>query len=267
MSSSLLLVLALNGCAARNQSMQIMKVPEETWDASDKDVVRLELVRALMSRGLYQDALTLISELRKSGASGDEIDLMQAECLIGLGLHTEAEQLLSRGMSRNPERYRLQGLSYLDQKRVDEAIEQFELALRFTPKRGADGQRALLHNNLGFALASDGQHLAAIDEFSQALLLDPSLTRARNNLGFSLAALGRDEEAFSVFRAVQESQTSSPLTSEANAYYNLGLARAARGDADGARQSLSRALELAPDHERARDALASLTEPNTPESP
>ena len=267
MTRTLLLLLATTGCAARGQGMQITQVPEDTWDPSEKDVVRLELVRALVDRGLYQDALSLIGELRKGGMSGDELDLMQAECLLGLGLHAEAEQLLSRGLNRNPERYRLQGISYLDQKRVDEAIEQFELALRYTPKRGAEAERAALENNLGFALAAADRHLEAIDAYSTALLLDPSLTRARNNLGFSLAALERDEEAFAVFRAVFESQSVPPLTAEANAHYNLGLARAARGDSDGARESLTRALQLAPDHERARDALASLTEPPAPESP
>lgn len=267
MRSWLLVLLVVGGCAARTQSMPITKVPEETWDPAEKDEVRLELVRALMDRGLYQDALRMIGDMRGTGMSGEQVDLMQAECLIGLGLHSEAQQILAKGYSRNPAAHRLMGLSYLDQQRPEDAIVEFEAALRYSPKRGAEGERAALLNNLGFALAASGRHLDAIEQFSQALMLDPSLTRARNNLGFSLAALGRDDEAFAVFRAVQEGQSVPTLTAEANAHYNLGLARAARGDSEGARESLSRALQLAPDHERARDALASLTDPLPPESP
>ena len=47
-------------------------------------------------------------------------------------------------------------------------------------------------------------------------------------------------------------------------HYNLGLARLALGDADGASRALRATLDLDPGHERARARLAQLTDGGPP---
>ena len=50
-------------------------------------------------------------------------------------------------------------------------------------------------NNLGVALATQGQTKRALVAFAQATVADPSSAEARNNLGLALAGQGRVREA------------------------------------------------------------------------
>ncbi|HEV7431770.1 MAG TPA: tetratricopeptide repeat protein, partial [Steroidobacteraceae bacterium] len=54
---------------------------------------------------------------------------------------------------------------------------------------------ALLHDDLGMNLASQGRHAEAIVQFECALSLDPALPHTRKRLADSLAASGRGPEA------------------------------------------------------------------------
>ncbi|MCB9743162.1 MAG: tetratricopeptide repeat protein [Alphaproteobacteria bacterium] len=263
-----LLLLVLAACAAKRDTAPALADPNEvemTWNIEDKDVVRLELVETLVSSGEDRLALDMIGSLRADGVAGERLDLLQAEALLGLQLYGEALDILEPKSSRDPERYRLLGLAYLEMGRVDEAIEANQKAVRYSPREGAANDRAELVNNLGFSLAAADRHEEALEQYRAALRVDPSLQRARNNMGFSLAALGRDTEALATFKAVQADLLSDPNLAEANAWFNLGLAREARGDAPAAAEAYQRAISLVPDHARASQALAHVTPP--PEQP
>lgn len=68
-----------------------------------------------------------------------------------------------------------------DQGRWDEAIEQYEQALKQMP----DSIHA--HNQLGLLLQKRGEFKAAIAQFQKVLELDPKHVTARNNLAWLLA--------------------------------------------------------------------------------
>jgi len=58
----------------------------------------------------------------------------------------------------------------------DEAVRQFQEALRLKP------EVAMVHNNLGIALVKQGQVEAAIRQYEEALRLKPDYADARSNL-------------------------------------------------------------------------------------
>ena len=68
------------------------------------------------------------------------------------------------------------GFALLRKGRTSEAIDQYEQALRINPNY-ADA-----HSNLGAALAQMGRISEAIEQFKAALRINPNHADARNNL-------------------------------------------------------------------------------------
>ena len=251
-----LLILLLGGCASSGAAPS---PPPAHWSVEEKDAVRLDVVAALIERGRYDLALKAITELRGDGLEGVELDLLQAEALTGQGLYGEAIAQLERVAPRGgAERLKLLGLAYFGQRDIDRSVRAFKRAIR----QASRDERAELYNNLGFALASGGRHEEALDAYKRALIVDPSLARARNNAGFSLAALGREEEARASFRAAAEAGGLAGKRSMAEAWYNLGVARQVAGDDAGAVEAWRAAVNMDPEHARARAALDSVAEEN-----
>ena len=73
--------------------------------------------------------------------------------------------------------------------RPQEAIEQYRQALKINP------DFAEAHNGLGRTLAAQGHVNEAIPHFEQALQLNPDLDEAYMNLTLAYAKIGRSTEA------------------------------------------------------------------------
>lgn len=264
---ALVLLVLLPACAGQRAARRGME--EVAWDPKSKDEVRLDLVEITLEAGHPQQALDMIGVLRQEGVKGEQVDLLYARALFDQGLHHEALAALEApSLRRDPERFKLEGLIWLEESKPVEAEGAFRRSLDHLPRKGASGLRSEVQNNLGFALAAQGRHAEAVEAYEAALRDRPSAARTRNNLGFSLVALGEDKRALSTFQAAQDQRQELPLLQrQANAHYNLGLGRQLRGDADGARESYDRALELNPDHVQAAEALASLLDPQTDHDP
>jgi len=87
----------------------------------------------------------------------------------------------------------------LDRHEYDEAIERLTVSLDLVP-----GERSLIHNVLGNALAAEGRHEEAIEHYRLALELDPSFAEAHGNLGVALARTGSLGEGLAeLVRAVE----------------------------------------------------------------
>jgi Flp pilus assembly protein TadD len=56
-----------------------------------------------------------------------------------------------------------------------------------------------MHINLGMKLAEQRKLAEAVEQYQQALRLDPNIAEAHNNLGLVLFALGREEEGVREF--------------------------------------------------------------------
>jgi tetratricopeptide (TPR) repeat protein len=88
------------------------------------------------------------------------------------------------------------GVVFFNEGRTDEAIDQYREAVQIEP------DDAEAHNNLGFALLQERQVGAAMSEFQAALRAEPTDLEAANNMGIALAVQGRTAEAINEFRAV-----------------------------------------------------------------
>ncbi len=255
--SGLLLVLA---CVGRSGAL-----PEAGWDREHVDQVHVDMVRALLEVGSCDRALDAILSAKEQGYGGRTMDLLQAEALLCKDLPRDALTLLQDESKRDPERNRLVCIAHADLGQLEAALTACRASVRQL-KNGSPRRRAEAWQNLGFVQAASLDHEHAVESYQQALLIDPSYTRARNNLAFSLAMLGHDDEALRNFKsALEPTYGFSAELLEANAHYNLGLALVGRGDRDAARRNFTTTLSLVPEHEQARSALAELRMNEEPE--
>jgi Flp pilus assembly protein TadD len=100
----------------------------------------------------------------------------------------------------------------------------------------------LAHNNLGLALASDGDSAGALAQYRQSLRIHPKHAQAHNNLGIALAQHKSPREAVIHF------ETALHLKPDfADAHYNLGLLLMNNGELDDAIFHYQQAMQSEPD--------------------
>ncbi len=103
-----------------------------------------------------------------------------------------------------------------------------------------------VHNNLGVALAEQGQIGEAINEYAKAVAIKPNFSEAHYNWGVDLDDLGKVEEAI-----VHYSEALRINNNNANAHCNLGIDLIKLGKINTAISHLSQAVQIDPD-----DAIA-----------
>jgi tetratricopeptide (TPR) repeat protein len=129
------------------------------------------------------------------------------------------------------------GAALSRQGRFEEAIEQYQRALKIKPEYSD------AHYNLGYALAKTGKLDEGLSHFRAAVRIEPNRVKYLNNLGVALVLKGNYSEA------IDHLQTALKLNpSDADVYNNLGLAFKKRGEPDAAMQHFSKALALDPQH-------------------
>ncbi|HEV3271127.1 MAG TPA: tetratricopeptide repeat protein [Candidatus Methylacidiphilales bacterium] len=110
----------------------------------------------------------------------------------------------------------------LQKGRVDDAIAQYQTALKINPND------ALAHFNLGNAFSQKGHLDEAIAEYQKALAISPNHADAHNNLGIALAKKGEVDEAIAQFQEALRLNPGYP-----NAQNNLAKAQAIKRRAPG----------------------------------
>ena len=136
------------------------------------------------------------------------------------------------------------GYSLLEQGKIDDAISEYETALRIKP------DYAESHNNLGNAMMLEGRVVEATDHYRKALELDPDAAEVRNNLGNALFKAGKVDEAIEFYR---QALAKDPRTAEVQ--YNLGNALIVKGNWPEAAEHLQAALKQDPHYAQAHNKL------------
>jgi len=183
-------------------------------------------------------------------------DYAEARSNLGLALYfqgrfEEAAAELQEAVHKNPryaEAHNNLGVVNRSMGRFNEAIREYRAALVINPRYGQ------AYRNMGVAYEDLGQLTEAAKAFEAALTLNPRDAGVQYELGNVYSMLGRNHDAISHYEiAVQ-------LKPEfAEAYYRLGLAYRGIGQVQAARKYLKRALEINPDHQKASEALKSLS--------
>lgn len=131
---------------------------------------------------------------------------------------------------------------------LDGAIEQFSQALQINPNLHENLEVAL-HNDLGAALERQGKLEEATRHYEEAVRIRPDST-VLNNLGKALARQGRVEEAVQNFRAALRI---SP--DESAIHFNLGNALVGQGQLGEATEQFEEAVRIRPDYAEAHHNL------------
>jgi Tfp pilus assembly protein PilF len=108
----------------------------------------------------------------------------------------------------------------------------------------------IAHNSLGLALGVKGQLVEAINQFQEAIRLNPCFAYAHNNLG---TALGRKDQLDEAINQFQEAIRLNPAY--ADAQKNLGTILEMKGQTDEAIKQFQEAIRLNPDDADAHNSL------------
>lgn len=131
--------------------------------------------------------------------------------------------------------HNIRGFIYLSGKNYDEAIKDFDAAIRIDP------EFATAYNNRGLAYVSQARFLNAIDDFNKAIQINPDYVDAHNNRGFALLQNGSHRKALDSF-----TETLRLKPDSLNALSNRGTAHIKIGNLEEAVEDFEKAIALAP---------------------
>ena len=129
------------------------------------------------------------------------------------------------------------GNALLQKGDVNDAINEYHEALKIDP------QNAVARNNLGTALLQKGQTNNAIAEYLQAIQDDPGYILAHVNLGNQLLPKGQVDEAIAQYREALKIDPADPA-----ALHNLGNALLQKGEVDEAITQYQEEIKINPDY-------------------
>lgn len=151
--------------------------------------------------------------------------------------------------AKDPLPYILLGASLYWAGKVDDAISEYNEALRLDP------QNAMAHQLLGIAAGWKGNVQEAQDYFLKANQLDPNKADTNMNLGSTYAVQHNWDKALEHFRRAADLAPREPLY-----HYQLGTLYEDLGRDTLAEESFKRALKYFPDYEDAMLSLGALYE-------
>ncbi|MDD2900128.1 MAG: glycosyltransferase family 39 protein [Desulfuromonadaceae bacterium] len=98
------------------------------------------------------------------------------------------------------------GLEYLNQGRVDEAIQHFNLSIQAKPSY------SLAYLNLGAAYLTTKEYTKAVDAFKWSLQFDRNSPKARGGLVFAYLKQGKRDLALAEYKILEESGVPSAMS-------------------------------------------------------
>jgi len=194
---------------------------------------------------------------RRTGQQGQNNGaVLAAAVLMLLGLATwtrssvygNPEALWRDTEKKNPDAWIAHtyvGLILCQQGRLEEAISEYEWALRDKPDFFA------AYNDLGVALEQAGREPKAIEAWERALQIKPDFIDARINLANARLRAGQVAEAIEQYEQVLRIDPNVPV-----AHSNLGVALEQAGRMPEAIEQWKQALRIQPDFTLAQSNLA-----------
>lgn len=174
----------------------------------------------------------------------------QMQELISIYTQGKLEDVLTQGAAliaefpRAPVLHNIVGAANMGLKRLDTALQNYRQALEINP------HYAEAHNNMANALKDKGDLEAAIASYQEAIRLKPDYAEAHNNMGTVLLAQGHAEAAIASFeRAIElKPDYARACNNMAAAHNDLGMELSSQGDFAGAKAHYKTAIKLNPAH-------------------
>ncbi len=166
--------------------------------------------------------------------------------------YREASNSFAKAVIKNakdPMGHLLFGASLYWEGKVDDAVSEYNEALRLSP------DNAMAYQLLGIASGWKGEVIQAQEYFLTANKLDPNKADTHMNLGSTYAVQNQLEKALEHFRRATELAPREPLY-----HYQLGTLYEALGRDQQAEASFKKALKLFPSYEDAQLSLGVLYE-------
>lgn len=142
-----------------------------------------------------------------------------------------------------------QGVDAMRRNEIDKAVMSFSLITQKAHPGAPEIPHAYFY--LGLIAYRAGNMELAVQNFNDALKLDPSMDQARLSLGNAQFAAGNVDEAIASWEQLAKERPN--LSSVHN---NLGVAYLDRNDLDKALEHLEQTVALSPDNYRAQKNLA-----------
>jgi tetratricopeptide (TPR) repeat protein/S1-C subfamily serine protease len=197
---------------------------------------------ALGSSGKYPEAITALQQAVQS-----QPDFVPAWDNLSV-VHRESNQLdkalaaINQAIQlqpNNPNWYNQKYLVLMDLKRYREAAAAINKAIELSPRTAFYNNRGIVRNELG-------DKPGAIDDYNQAIKINPNLAQAYNNRGIVRDDLGDKQGAIDDYN-----QAIKINPNYAQAYYNRGNVRDDLGDKQGAIDDYNLAIKINPNYAQA----------------
>jgi Flp pilus assembly protein TadD len=214
--------------------------PLATWLAARPDAAEAHYLKARVALGLErgQEAFDELSRAYDLGYPEPELEGLRGLILARSGQHSEAEPLLirARDTAGGPEPEVSEGLArvYLESFRLGAAAEALKRWRRAAPD---DPRPYLWQAEVDSRTSSNAT--ALLEDYRNALRLDPDLDAARLGVANVLRRIGRHEEAAAEFSTYLKRRPDDP-----EGYNGAGLNALEAGDDAGARAHFEKALTL-----------------------
>jgi uncharacterized protein (TIGR02996 family) len=239
------------------------------------------LVALEVAGGKTPDALKRIDAQRAKTPNNSMLEVLAARTHIANRDMANAETTLRKAIeydSSNLTAYAMLGQVYLQQKKMDQAIGEFESMTKQQPKNVA------AHTMIGMILQTQGKNAEAQKRYEQILTIDSRSPVAANNLAWMYAEAGTNlDQALQLAQTAQAALPEQPEVNDTLGFvylkkdlatlavpplrvsvekdpknpvyhYRLGLAYSKTGDDAGARRELEASLKLSPTGPNADEA-------------
>jgi Flp pilus assembly protein TadD len=281
--AGVLLMLKKDAAGARKEFEKAYSLDNKATDAV------AGLVALDVGTGKFPDALKRIDAQRAITPKNSMLEVLAARTHLANNRDfASAEAALRKAIeydSTNLNAYGMLGQIYLTQKKMDQAIGEFDAMTRQQPKNVA------AHTMIGMILQTQGKNAEAQKKYEQILTIDSRSPVAANNLAWIYAEAGTNlDQALQLAQTAHAALPDQPEVNDTLGFvylkkdlatlavpplrvsvekdpknptyhYRLGLAYSKTGDDVGARRELEAALKLdpaGPNAEEAKKVLAGL---------
>ncbi len=206
---------------------------------------QIQLGTLLFGRGEYRSALEALLPALTSEQDNPMVYEYIGSCHMRLEQWSEAETVYRQALARGLESAAFhlnRGLAYFHRKDLVHAEEELEVALAM------DDLSVEAYYRLGDVYRVGKRHAAAIEQYRNALEINPSYVYALNGLGMTLATIGRNNEAFDAFEKMVSVDPKGP-----RGYFNLGALLERMRRKEEALEAYRRFMSLSSEEEFSRE--------------